>query len=79
MTKLSKIFNLFKHTKKPFNIFNNLYRRVMNNDSDDTGFVRALEIHGKPWKMFEALEIPGNLWKSPGNLFIRKENLAELY
>ena len=21
---------------------------------------------GKPWKIFEALEIPGNPWKSPG-------------
>ena len=26
---------------------------------------------GKHWKIFEALEIPGNPWKSPGIFFIK--------
>ena len=42
-----------------------------------TGFVRAPGNPGKPWKIFEALEIPGNAGKAPGIFFIKPWKISQ--
>ena len=44
-----------------------------------TGYVRALEILEKPWKIFEALEIPGNSWKSPGIFLLSPGKISQKF